>query len=87
MAKPDENREHVAMAAQNNAGLAAAPFKVDPATGRLLVAFVGVSDSVPVLNTSKVDGNREHAALAYNGTDEVPLLVDNRNGYLWVDNA
>lgn len=82
-AKIDNNRENTTIVTDTNGN--PANLLVDPTTGRLLIDIAIVEDSTPVLNSSKIDGNYEETSLADNGTDPVPLLIDNRNGYLFVD--
>lgn len=65
-----------------------APIKVDPSTGRLLIDITIVSSTTPVLNGVKRDDNfvTTCAGTADNaGASVMPLLIDSRNGYLWMD--
>ena len=83
MSKVDENREYLSLASD---GSAAVPIRVDPATGRLLVAIYSLAEAARTLNRSKVDENSEDVSKAINDDgDIVPLLIDSRNGYLLVD--
>ena len=84
MAK-DQNRQNNALAVDTDGNIA--DLKVDPATGRLLLAITAVSEpSSPVLNTSKIDQNHQNVALAVDDSDNIiPLHSDNRNGLLFVD--
>lgn len=82
-AKKDENREATKLAVDTNGD--AARLLVDPVTDRLLLSVILVSSTTPVLNNGKIDENYEKTALASNGTIPKPLLIDNRNGLLFVD--
>jgi len=76
----DANRSYVGLASD---GTNATPLKVDPVSGRLLVAINIGSVGTPH-TTSKIDANRINASLAYDGTNDRPLLVDS-SGYLKID--
>ena len=83
-AKLDDNREKTSLAVDGNGVIK--NLLVDPTTGRLLIDITIVSETVPVLrDVSKPDENHERTAMAYDGTDERPLLIDNTNGYLYCD--
>ena len=84
MSKVDQNSEYVALAAVEGTGVAT-PLLVDPTTGRLLIEINAVVTTVPVLPDPTLDDNHEYVALADNGSGAVPLLIDNRNGYVWCD--
>lgn len=59
---------------------------VDPSTSRVLIGINIVDEPAsPVLNSAKVDENYENVALATDGTNLIPLHIDNRNGFLFVD--
>jgi hypothetical protein len=81
----DSNRVPVALGVDGSGNTL--PLRVDPATGRLLIEIVGVTSvSPPTLPTTLPrDSNRVHVAGAMSGTDVSPLLIDTRNGTLWVD--
>jgi len=69
-------------------GTTTSPLEVDTSTGRLLVEIIAVSASTPSGVVRVNDENRVAVALAV--TDDVaatvsPLIVDSRNGYLFVD--
>jgi len=85
MSKIDQNYNYVAMAKTDDVSGSASPLKVDPVTGRLLVSIYFVSSSISVLNSSKIDNNFEPTSLVYDETNVRPLLIDNRNGFLWTD--
>ncbi len=85
MASIDENYGDVAIAATNESTSVAAPLLVDASTGRLLIAITVVSSTSPTLNGQAIDENRSKTAMVDNSSDIVPLLIDNRNGYLWMD--
>lgn len=63
------------------------PLRVDPATGRLLIEIVGVTSvSPPTLPaTLPRDANHVTVAGAMSGSSVAPILIDSRNGTLWVD--
>jgi len=82
-AKRDDNYNPSALAADTDGN--PAPLKIDPTTGRLLIEFSAVSESSPIQNSAKRDENRESVAQVWDGTNIKPLLMDNRNGYLFVD--
>lgn len=79
----DENAEHYVQAYD---GTNPAPLRVDPTTGRLLIAIYVVSDSTSILNSSKIDVNNENVALAVDDNGDIrPFQVDSRNNYLYCD--
>lgn len=83
-AKTADNREKTALAVDDNGVIK--PLLVDPTTGRLLINITVVTDTTPVLrDITKPDENHHRASMAYDGTDERPLLIDNRNGLLFCD--
>jgi len=64
------------------------PLRVDPATGRLLIEVAVVSSTDPATPSGKRDNNQ--IPVSYAITDDAsatptPLIIDNRNGYLFVD--
>jgi len=88
MGRIDDNHDYVAMAAEDNIGLLPVPLLVDPVTGRLLIVIYPTTDTVPVLNTTKVDENHEPSSKAVTdnvATDIRTLLIDSQNGFLWCD--
>ncbi len=82
-AKIDNNRNAAAIVVDTNGN--PANLLVDPVTGRLLIDVSIVSATTPVLNNAKIDDNRRPNGLASDGTNPRPLLIDNRNGFLWCD--
>jgi hypothetical protein len=84
MTKVDDNREYVQLAYD---GTNPAPLKVDPVTGRLLIAINVIEEPETVeVNTDKIDENKEGLALGVTSENEpIPLHIDNRNDCLFVD--
>lgn len=85
-AKRDQNKVPTLLAVDTNGDTQ--PMRVDPSTSRLLIEIVAVTDSTPSTLAVKRDENRVHVGCAV--TDDgsatvTPLIVDNRNGYLFVD--
>ena len=80
----DADRCHVAIA-QKEGTASTAPLLVDPILGTLLCAEEVVSEAPRTINTHRIDANRAYSALAWNGTDLQPLLIDNTNGYVLCD--
>jgi len=89
MGKIDGNRGYVAMAITDDVNQTPTALQVDSSTGRLLIEIAGiVTTSTPSLSGNQIDGNSEHVPTAV--TDdanlvETPLIVDNRNDYLFID--
>lgn len=84
-AKRDENRITSGLAFD---GTTTQPLKVDPVTGRLLIAIDIVSSTSPANSRTlaKHDDNCEPTALVVDDNgDYKNLLVDSRNGSLWCD--
>jgi hypothetical protein len=80
----DENSQSITKISDTNGNVE--NLKVDPITNRLLIEIEIVSEPIsPVLNSAKIDENSENVALATDGTNIIPLHIDNRNGYLFVD--
>ena len=69
-------------------GLTTLPLRVDPVTKRLLLDIAGVTSTTPATLSEQRDDNRIPTANAV--TDDTartitPLIIDNRNGLLFVD--
>jgi len=86
MPKIDDNNTYTPLA-EVDGSATTEELKVDPVTGALLIKIHAVDSSVPVLPDGDFDDNNSSVSFAYNGTTRVPLLIDNRNGYLWLDVA
>ena len=85
MATRDDNSVTVAMGVDTNG--AAAPVKIDNATGYVLVKMTLVASSVPTTTKAKRDDNFVPSRLALTSANAVtPILIDNRNDYLSVTN-
>lgn len=82
-AKIDQNREKSKLASDENG--VPQRLLVDPSTGRLLIKITKTATTAsPVLNTTKIDENRENIALATQADETItPLHVDCRNNYLF----
>ena len=82
----DDNNKYVAMAVDTNGN--PAPLKVD-SSGYLLIEITSCNPThISTLHTkAEIDENHTHTKLAYNGADDVPLLIDSDNGFLLVDIA
>ena len=77
MGKIDDNNNYVAMALTDDANRTPTPLKVDPATGRLMIAIKVVASLPATSNpTQKLDDNKGYVAMASNGTVPKPLLCD-----------
>ena len=65
------------------------PLYIDPVTGGVLIDVELLADTTPVLPSKKAykDGNGVSTPLAKaSDSDDIsPLLIDNRNGNLWVE--
>jgi len=89
MAKIDGNRGYVSMAITDDVNETPTALQVDSTTGRLLIEIAEiVTTSTPTLTCKPVDGNSEYVSTAVTddaNLDEVPLMVDNRNNYLFID--
>ena len=83
MTKLDDNSEYVGLAVDGNGDVQA--LKVATATGRLLVELNATTPTTAVIGKAKFDENAFPTALAFNGTNPQPLLIDNRSGNLWGD--
>ncbi len=87
-AKIDENREGSTLVVEETNEVTNS-LLVDPVTGRLLIAIYSVEEPAdPVKNVIKIDANRENVAFGVTddaNATEVPLAIDNRSGYLFVD--
>jgi hypothetical protein len=84
MNKIDVNIHYVALAQQEGRDTVA-PLLVDPILGALLCDEDIISETVRDINTHRIDANHAYSALAWNGTDLQPLLIDSRNGYVLCD--
>jgi len=86
MPKIDDNNTYLSLAGVEGS-TSTEQLKVDPVTGALLVEIHSVTSSTPTLPDGDFDDNNSSVSFAFNGTNRVPLLIDNRNGYLWFDVA
>lgn len=86
MPKIDDNFTYLPLA-QIDGSSNTAHLKVDSVSGALLVEIHSVDSSTPVLNETAFDENNTSVSFASNGTKAMPLLIDNRNGYLFCDVA
>ena len=77
----DENREHVALAFD---GSNPAPLKVDPVTGRLLIAINIVAETTSS-RTPKIDENRKSVDKVIDSNGDIQSLLVDENGYLLCD--
>ena len=64
------------------------PLRVDPVTSRLLIDVEVTTSTIPAALNGKIDDNYTRTAFAV--TDDVaetqtPLIIDNRNGYIFID--
>lgn len=86
-AQRDANFVTVGMGVSSVDGVTPLPLLVDALTGRLLVQIDIVTDVVGVIPTAPAphDANDVTAALAYDGTNPQPLMIDHRNGDLYCD--
>lgn len=88
-AKRDENYVTVAMGISDTDGATTLPLSVDPVTGRLLIDIDGqLTDGLIMPAMVGRDENwRETASAVTDDADETvsPLIVDNRNNYLYID--
>lgn len=79
----DDNYIVVAMGQKPDGS--ASPFLIEHATGYLLIATNFVSDVTPNATHVRNDANYVPAASALNPSNiPAPLLIDSRNGNLWV---
>lgn len=88
-AKRDENFITVAMAITDDANKTTMPLLVDPATGRLLIEIDGQETdgtSAPAMVGRDENWRETSCAVTDDATKSVsPLIVDNRNNYLYID--
>ena len=88
-AKRDENFIAVALGVSDTDGTTTLPLSVDPVTGRLLIEINGQltdGNTVPLM-VGRDENWRETASAVTDDADETvsPLIVDNRNNYLYID--
>lgn len=84
-AKRDQNRVTVALGVSSVDGTTPIPFRVDPATGRLLMTNMDstTSGAVTAVNLAKRDGNHKPIALGVSSADSTtPMAWRTHNGYL-----
>lgn len=84
----DDNRGEVAMAVTDDAAAILTALRVSPVNSRLLIEVAYVATTTPATLTMKTDDNKEGVAMIVtDDADETPtpLIIDNRNGLLWVD--
>ena len=86
-AQRDDNRMAVALG-WDETNLTTLPLRVDPVTKRLLLDITAVTTTTPPTLSEQRDDNRMPTGIAV--TDNAartisPLIVDNRNGLLWLD--
>ena len=84
MGKIDDNREYVGLVYDESD---IQVLKVDPVTGRLLIDIETVTSTTPSANArAKIDENQESISEVVDDNGEIrPLLIDNRNGKLFVE--
>lgn len=84
----DQNQVKTALAVDTNG--VTQPLRCDPSTGRLLVEVTIVSSTSPATLPATLPRDQNRIPVAGGVTDDAsqtitPLIVDSRNGYLFVD--
>jgi len=89
-AQRDENRIPVGLAVSDTDGETTLPLYLDSATNRLLIEIEVVTDNVGTLPAQPAIRDQNNVPVSLAVTDDAnetptPLLIDSRNGFLYLD--